>query len=345
MSLEKIGKSFNLTVERGLKLAQGEIVTVRVLNRIYRNKWAIGIRGRVYSALSNLEFKPNQLLKARVVLENGQLVLKLLEPETTPSIVENILMQLNLPRDEISKEIIKHLLRANLPINEYLINGIKKNLAKLKDTARHRAIKLLTLLIDKSIDVSKSQIISLLAILDYSKREQREKNKRERHKRNAYELNVKELVEEVKKALKAQFLRKTQSDDSPLALFNHLYAKHENWIVFPFTINFGNDSLSGNIRMNYSHFARDFRKTIIKTSTKKGDLFFEIVKNDSGYRIRIFCDNINVGRQVRENLAYLKSILQNLSVKIDDNIYDAEIFDGFSEMKSIEKYRTIDTVG
>ncbi len=350
MSLGKISNSFNLTMERGVKLVPGEIVNVRVLNRIYGKKWAIGIGGRVYSALSDLDLTPNEFLKARVVLEKGQLILKLVNSESSFDATENLLVRLSLPRDEITKEIVKNLLRANLPIDEYIVGEIRKILAKLKNIPRIKAIRLLSLLIDKGIDISKSEMFPLLAILDYSHSDQgRGKNKKEKNKKWRKEIlslsEEEESDDEIKTVLKRQLLRKAEGEDSPLLVFNHLYAKHENWIIFPFSIHWENKSLSGTIRVKYSLFDKNFEKAALQVNIKSGKLFFEIRKDNVGYAITVFCDSPRVEIMIKKNIMYLKSILQNLHVKIDDNIYKIDDFDGFSKVNDIINYHTINTVG
>ncbi len=353
MSLTGVVNSYGFTLDKNIRLKPGETVTVRVLKRLTPDKWAIGIAGKVFSAHSLLELHPEQILRARVTLNNGQIFLQLLNSSIDENLDNDaikLLHELGLRGNSLSVEIVKQLLGNNMPISESIITSITRVLKKISsrlELDKAKLIKILILLIDKGIDIEKSDILGLLEILFFrnsSEDKERERRKREHRGKETNNTNASNENEQLIGYLKKSIKAKTEDQLYPLQLFNHLKGKHSNWMLFPFNFIWKDAPLNGILKVKYT-YTNKFEDSVLQINCEKGliNFLFHRDKNNK-YVIHIFSD-VNLKPALVKNLAELKSILRNLSVKIDDNIYDEKNFDGFApEMETID-YSHINTTG
>ena len=63
-----------MSTRPGLGLKAGDVVTLHVLKRLTDDKWAVGLKGRVLPARTDLDLSPGSTLRARVQSSAGRIV-------------------------------------------------------------------------------------------------------------------------------------------------------------------------------------------------------------------------------------------------------------------------------
>ena len=162
----------------------GDIVTINVIKRLTGNKWAVGIKSKVYPVFTEFELEPGQKYEASVLRSKAKVFLKLIKSENSwfQDIINQIRVQ-GLPEDNLSVKIILSLIRTEQVVNIDTINKIRKYLINKKDNVS-RLTRLLAIILNKQIDISNKNIEMLVEILQYG--ENKDNGKRRRYKRGIY---------------------------------------------------------------------------------------------------------------------------------------------------------------
>ncbi|GEM_PF-1722248 len=348
MLVDNISNKIDFIARSDLKLRSGDFVLLRVLKRLYGNKWAVGIKGRVISAYTKLDLTPGKLIRARVVAEGNRLILKLDNAFSDPVLeaAENI----GLKPDALLQTIIESILRSNLPVVRRTVLAMRAKLGSVKSN-RHKLARLMALLHDKGFDINGDTLDVFLELLGNSAYKGEDGYKRHEEEKGEEEGDeTDKATEGLAKIIRKQLTMKTESPGSPLCLFNHLTGKHDNWIVLPYNVTYGNRSFSGTVRIKYDRYNGKILRFIIQMTTGKNEMYFylEPRKNEETkrrYKMMIFSDDVRLSKKIYSKLDSLRLKLRNLGVEIDDTIFESDDFDGFSPLWEMPKYQVIDTTG
>jgi hypothetical protein len=141
--------------------------------------------------------------------------------------------------------------------------------------------------------------------------------------KNRKEGKQKGFKEKVKKRIK-----EAEKSENALFLFNHLKVNKENWIVFPFNFE---ENLSGVMKLLiYNDSVHDI---MINANAAGREWGFYISVENSGFRMKIYCENPD-NVKTSESFVKFRKKLQNLRVRIDDNVRDIVYFNGFNDKNS-----------
>jgi hypothetical protein len=341
MGIQPLGHFIQIPniVKNTLNLHSGEITFVNVIKELVNGKWAVGIKGTVFSARSSVELHGGETIAAFVVKDGNRIILKLLAQDTQQ--FTEILKREGLAHDPLTVLIISSLLKSNIKIEDSTIRNARFLLERLKGDPKRNA-RILSLLLSKGIIPDGNEIPSLFQVIDYGSEDTAGKRKEEREKQK--QIKREKIEEDIKKAI-----QKTGPENrNPLVLFNHLSSvtDDDNWIVAPYQIDCEGKQLKGTLRFLFDRRANKVLKMVIVTQDDEGNrLQFLLQKDGKEYKMIVYSNQKRLNgislRRWGENI--LK--LSKLGVKCDDIIHDDVNFNGFEAEQNEITYRSIDTEG
>ena len=324
----------NLNAGSELSLRSGDSVVVRVIKHLSANKWAVGIRGRVLPAVSQVELAPGQRLRALVEISHGRINLKVSGQPADP--IRELIARQGFPPNQTLEAVVTALLRSAIAATPERVQQVRLLLERMKLDPKKFA-RLLAIMLEKGIDLKSRGLEQLVSLLGYGEREPdgREEKKR-RMPRDS---------EEMAGQLRRDIEETPGGKGSTLQVFNHLRCAEHTWIVIPFRYGCEPSGLiCGAIRLRYDVRKGRTERMILAVRNASGHKWSFVLENRREPRLYVFGGPPRMGRQARAELDVLRLKLQNLGVKIDDTIREDQNFDGFDLPWEELSYRNIDTV-
>lgn len=316
-----------------LRLRSGDLISLQVIKRIYGNKWAVGLQGRVIPAYSDLDLIPGKTLRVLVNRVGDRYVLKLTDPGVNP--IHELLLREGLSSNKVSEQIVASLLRTGIGVKAQIVQQVQKLLDRMKLNPR-RFSRLIALLLDKKLDISSPVIEKLIHLLGYGEGNSEKQDRR--YKKRRMPEKISGIAEELKKSI----IESNTDEENTLQLFNHLRGSQETWIIIPYNFSYPEeDHLYGTIRIQYDPFQEKPGRFILIVKQKKGEIWSFILSTRK--RLNIFCNRKQGIKRGRKDLKLLQAKLQNLGVEIDDTIREDAAFDGFSLPWEGISYTRVDT--
>jgi len=330
----------NVNARSELPLRSGDFVLVQVLKRLTGNKWAVGIKGRVFPATSEVPLTPGRRLQAQVLIQNGRINLKI--ENLPPNMIQNLIIRQGLQADATMETVVRAFLGSGLAVAPERLQRAYKLLGKLKLNPRKYA-RILAIVLEKGIDLSSRGLESLLFLLGYG--EQDSGGRKGRGRRMPPDAG------RLQQQLSEQIERPEESEGSALQVFNHLRGSGDRWVVIPFDYRYQSSGrVYGTIRLRYNSEERLDRLVVSARSDSGGKWSFVLdnlqdqSRKNTSRELQIFCDSVAKTREVRKQLDVLRIKLQNLGVKTDDTIREDASFDGFDLPWEEISYKSVDTV-
>jgi len=141
---------------------------------------------------------------------------------------------------------------------------------------------------------------------------------------------------ELRRRLREQISPRPIAQAGPLAMFNHLFGDHSNWIILPFELsaNEGNE-FHGTIRLQTDPSVGEgagavLRATVVVDGDEEEDQAAFLISGNPPSRLQIFCSNPTLLGRIERLLPRLSEKLRNLGVEIDDTNSGGTAFDGFT---------------
>jgi hypothetical protein len=331
-----IDLKLNLNARSELRLRSGDFVSIKVIKRLTGNKWAVGIRGQVIPAFSKVNLAPGQLLRALVTIQQGRITLKMTTEQTTP--VQDLLVRQGIQPDKVMEQILTSFLRSGLAVEPERLYQVRRLLEKMKLDPK-KFSRIIALILEKGIGLRSRALVPLLPLLGYGEQESGKKEGRKQRRlpdSQALMQQLRSAVEEPESA-----------EGSSLQVFNHLQGSEASWVIIPFDYTYGSSGrIYGSIRLRYDPWRKQTDRLIVVARTEAGRKWSFVLQKspEDGLELSIFADPGDARRKVKAELEGLRLKLQNLGVKIDDNIREDENFDGFSLPWEELSYRNVDTV-
>ena len=152
--------------------------------------------------------------------------------------------------------------------------------------------------------------------------EKNQDNQKQRKKKK------KEEIDEIKEVL-SKAVSDSDQEENPVFIFNHLPLLDKNWMIVPFQI----DDVKGDLRLNASE--NQLKNLVIHAEKGTFKWFFELSDFKNLQKVvKIYTNKEGALACQGKKFDLFKKKLQNLGVKIDDNIYDIHIFNGFSRVNA-----------
>jgi hypothetical protein len=326
----------------GLPLQAGEYVSLKVIKRIMGNKWALGLKGQVLAARSEIELIPGETIRAQVSSVGRQIFFKInSKPENR---LETFIVQSGLELDAVSKNIVAAMLRSGLTLDPAMIQRIRELLVRHRGR-RNRLARIIAMIFDKNLAGDSSAFTGLIELLEFGEEgsENRGQGREQRQQRSKKESpGSDELVRLIKERVNA----KPGAQNDLLQLFNHYKSNNDNWLIIPYNFETGGSLLSGTLRLLYDPYGKVTRRIVLIVNVDEGSRWsFLLQRRDSKSRLHVFCNREKHRRSGNNNLAKLQAKLQNLGVEVDDTIGEDGAFDGFSLPCEVQSFKRIDTLG
>lgn len=308
----------------------GDVVAVRVIKKLDPGKWAVGIAGRVYPATSDLPLQIGSVLRARIGMDLGKLILTI--ADTAPDAVRVALQGLGLPVGGTEEIVARALSQSGLPIQASTIQKVKALLTRSGMEPREGARAAATL-VDKGFDPAGELSQALLPVLDFGRKGGQDSR---RHKGR----QMPETAEDMKKYVSG-LSAKPESAANALQAYNHRKGSSQSWVVIPFAFDYQTDRLAGTIKILFDPFAN--RPLALTLCTEA--MSFHLPLAGKQKRLSIFCDEETIRRAAARAVGNLRSKFHNMGFEVDDTINVGEAFDGFTPIREGEALPSIDTVG
>jgi len=333
MTPSPVGGSIHvsLTVSSGLR--QGETVALRVIKELAPGKWAVGIRGRVYPALSDLLLEPGMVLTARVGGAPGRLVLTISSVE--PDAVAAALSAHGLPPGGVEELIARALARSGLPLAAETIQKLKALVTRAGGDERTSARSAATLA-DKRIDPSSPGAAGLLKVLAFGQKGGDDPRRYRGRPFPETARQVKEYVGSLGRRADAPAAR-----SSALPAYNHRAGRSQTWVVIPFSFTAGEARVAGTLKILFDAFAA--RPLALSLATSDVGLYLPLQGRQRP--LSIFADSPAVMTAAARGLDTLRSKLHNMGFEVDDTVKEGNAFDGFTPIEVGESLPRVDTVG
>ncbi len=325
-----VGGSIHVTVPGLSGLRPGETVMVHVIKLLDAGKWAVGVKGRVYPALSDLLLEPGAVLKARVGGSAGRLVLTVLEAE--PDAVLSALTAHGIPAGGMEETIARALARSGLPVLPETIQKLRALLARAGMDDRRGARSAATL-VDKRIDPGSPAAAALLRVFAFGQKGGEDP----RRYRGRQLPDTPGAVKEWAGSLPGPAV----SRPSVLQAYNHRAGKSQTWVVIPFVFTSDGRRLGGTLKILYD----SFKSRPLALSVSAGEVGLYLPLHGRRRILSVFCDSEAVKRAAERGLDSLRSKFHNMGLEVDDTIKEGNTFDGFSPVVEGEVLPSVDTVG
>jgi hypothetical protein len=332
-----------------LSLRPGDSVLVRVIKHLAGNKWAVGIRGRVLPAFSEVELAAGQRLKAQVAVRQGRVTLRVSgEPQDT---IRALLLRQGMRPDPLLETIVKAFLSSGLSVAPERLQAARRLLEKMKLDPR-KFSRILAVMLEKGMDLRSRGLEQLLSVLGYGEQESDGGQRRRRR----MSPDAGQLAKQLKSEVEQQ-----GGEGSSLQVFNHLRAEHDGWVVIPFDYTCDDSGrIYGTIRLLYDPLRRQTDRLVVVARSESGGKWSFVLRGKGrpgpgapgpgapgpGGELTIFHDSPPAGGsgRIKAELDVLRSKLQNLGVKIDDTIREDQSFNGFDLPWEELSYQSVDTV-
>ncbi|MCX7031346.1 MAG: hypothetical protein NTU62_14670 [Spirochaetes bacterium] len=325
--------SIQVSSRSGLGLRAGDVVTLNVLKRLTDDKWAVGLKGRVVPARSDLDLVPGSTLRARVQSAAGRIVFVL--DRGTASPLAEALGRQGIPSTPEMQLIAAALVRSGRAVDQTAMERVRTLLLKTRLEARRGGRAAATML-DKGIDLSSegaADLLELLCLGDPGGRGGRRYRGRPFPRDGA----------EAKGALAT-----AASPDEPssgLQVYNALRGRSETWIVVPFLYRDGEVDCPGSLRLLVDPYTNRLCRLVVGVRPAGGEAWHFEFDLEGRRRMTVYCDDPAAARAARANLDMLSAKVHNMGIEASDTVRGGREFDGFSSARADAVIAVVDAEG
>ncbi|MCL2706500.1 MAG: hypothetical protein FWE72_09870 [Spirochaetaceae bacterium] len=301
-------------VGNGALRYSGNITVIEAISDKY---FKVRAGSQEFIVLSKNNLSPGDIIKGSIISRGNSLYLSVLKPQQNNSIFSPTDTNNNTKSDILSRFLASFLDSTGKKADNILVSILQSLISKKKITDNLYA----TLAGEAYLKGFKSEsaISSLITAVSFD----HDKNQggQKQGKKNNKKEDIKEIL--------SKAISDSEQEDSPLFVFNHLPLPDKNWIIIPFKI----DDLKGDLRLKT--IENELKNLVIHVEKATFNWFFELsdLKNPEK-TIKIYANKEGTIACCGEKFDLFKKKLHNLGIKIDDNIYDIHIFNGFSKISA-----------
>ena len=340
-----ISGSLHISNRQIVELRAGDAVSVHVIKRLIGNKWAVGIMGRTFPALSDVELLPGSTIKASVCRTGSKFVLRINEiisdsAEGTLKSHGNLSPVLRFIHSALLQAALERSLsksKALIPIGTAKqINRLFKRLTGKKNKSGMRIARSISAIVEKGLDPTSTGLEAVLSVLSLIGQEG-ERGSSHRHKHAS---------DGLRRMVKDRINGKENNPERyhPLQLFNHLAISDETWVISPYRFFTGQGTYDGLIKVLLDTTGHRMKRLVLDVKTGEGIVSFVLRQSRKKMRMSVYCSDSGLNALITQKISDLVSILQNHGIECDDSIYKEEEFDGFSAPWERETYNGVSIV-
>jgi hypothetical protein len=336
MTSDPVGGGIQISARSAAGLRPGELVQLTVIKRLSDTKWAVGIRGRVYPATSDLTLAPGATLRARVGSAGGRVLLTV--TAAVPDAVRAALQGQGVPPGGLAEAIARALVQSGLPVQAEIVERARLLLAK-SGLDERRGARIAASMVDRGIDPGSAGARALLPILGFGERGGEDPRRYRGRQLPDTPSRVKEFA--------ASLAVKPADSRAALQAYNHLRGRSETWVVIPFVFEAPERPIAGTLKILFdpSH-ARPLALTL---SADGIDFHLPLAPargaRRSRPRLSLFCAEPRLKQAAARGMGALRAKFHNMGFEVDDIIGEGDAFDGFSPIGEGVTLPSVDTVG
>jgi hypothetical protein len=328
--------SIQVSARPGLGLRAGDIVTLNVIKRLTDDKWAVGLKGRVVPARSDLDLAPGSVLRARVQSASGKIVFVL---ERGPaSALADALRREGIPATPLAQTIAAALLRSGRAVEPGAVERVRGLLAKVRLESR-RGARAAASMLDKGIDLSSEGAADLLEAICLEDTGDRGSRGDERRRGRPFPRDG--------AAAKAAIAATTPPDGptSGIQVYNALRGRGATWVAVPFVYRDGDVDCPGAVRLLVDPYAGRLERMVVGVRPAGGAAWHFEFALAGRRRMTVHCDEPAAAGTERANLDMLAAKVHNLGIEVSDTVGEGREFDGFSSGGADADLGAVDAVG
>ena len=270
-----------------------------------------------FIVLSKNSFSPGDIVNGKILLRGNSLFLSVSNKPQNNPLFNTQDTNIHTKNDILSRFLASFLDSTGKKADNILVSILQSLISKKKITDNFYA----TLAGESYLKGLRNES-SISAFLDAVSPDQ---DKNHGEQKQGKKDNKKEDIKEIL----SKAVCDSEQEDNPLFIFNHLPLPDKNWIIIPFKM----DDLKGDLRLKTVE--NELKNLIISVEKDTFKWFFEISDLKKPEKmVKIYANKEGILACRGEKFNLLKKKLHNLGVKIDDNIYDIQIFNGFSKINA-----------
>jgi hypothetical protein len=325
--------SIQVSARPGLGLRAGDVVTLHVLKRLTDDKWAVGLKGRVLPARTDLDLAAGSTLRARVQSAGGRIVFVLDRGAASP--LADALGRQGIPATPETQLIAAALVRSGRAVDPSNVERVRALLAKTRLEARRGARAAATML-DKGLELASegaADLLELLCLGDPGGRDPR------RQRGRPFPRNAREAKESLAAAASPE------EPSSSLHVYNALRGRSETWIVVPFLYREGKAECPGSLRLLVDPYAGRLRRMVVGVRPSGGVAWHFEFTLEGRRHMTVYCDDSASLHAARANLDTLTAKVHNMGIEVSDTVREGQEFDGFSSAREDAVIAAVDAEG
>jgi hypothetical protein len=326
-----ISDKIHLSNRSTLDLRSGDIISVHVIKRLIGNKWAIGIQGRTFPAISDVDLKPGSRIRALVRSAGTKLTLQIKgllpdSPAKPMEIGEEVSPLNRWIHSAVLQSVLQRALAGNKasisPSIARKINRLFKKLSAEEKKKELRIARSIAALVEKGFDPGSRGLEGVVKILSLIEQEYEGENSGRPSRKPP---------EELTRLLKRRMNERENRADKyhPLHLFNHLRNSDETWVFVPYRFATETNTYYGLIKLLLNMNRNNVKRLVLDVVVQDGITSFLLIPDRDRIRLSIYCEDPSLQVAIRKKISELTSKLQNHGVECDDSIYEEAGFDGF----------------
>jgi len=315
-------------------LRSGSFVSFTVKENKGSGVYTVVLNSMLFQVQSKKKLIPGQQYQAVLLKLLHKIELKILSNKTLSS---KVLDDLSLPVTKEMNMIVTALMKSGIPINSATI-GIMQKGSTYIDKKNKVLYRILAFMLEKQIPITKDSILSLYGLFTFSEGNS-ERGAEQRNRKDNDNKKEKNQNEAIDSTLKNYILR-DDGKDSLLKYFNHRKGQINNSTIIPLKYHTDTDH-SGVLTVTHDRLNKLLGFTL--KLQDRASWKFVLSREQEGYRMEVFSDNIYNKQRLLPLFKELKEKLHKKGIKIDDIISSNGFSDNFFGESDID-YKSINKV-
>jgi len=295
-----------------------------IVENVSGNNWKVKAGLNEFAVISNLNLKQGEIVNGRISAKGNTLYLSIFKKQEEPGVQPVFFID----KGGIIDRLAAILFQTTGSRPDKMLTAILESLVLKKEITRDQQASLAGEAYLKGFKTESSISTFLSAVSEGSDQKRGGGHGRGRG-REKDDKNREILIEDM-----ISSVSDTEKKENALFTFNHLKAdKSRHWIIIPFQTGDDKNIIKGSLRLKTADSV--IEEMVINAEKNSSVWFFHITEMTKSLRyMKIYCDKNGAAALKDKNFAIFMKKLQNLGVKIDDNIYDLDTFSGFSVIDS-----------
>ncbi len=308
----------------GRRSYSGKIEIVERTGEVSGKFWNIKAGTRFLTVYSNSIFSPGETIRGRIFFSGNILHLEVLKKQEAPAAGPVFFSDALISLERLAAVFFSETGRK--PDN--LLAAILKSLIVKKEITKEHQGSIAFEAWNKGFR-NESSISSLLNAVSGAGGEGTDGGKgsgKEKNRDKSGGSSEDDAAADIVKAV-----ADVENRNDSLFVFNHITLPDRHWIIIPYRTGEGKNIVKGTIRLKSVNMS--LSDMVVHAEKNDSIWFFSLSEiSGQGRKLKIYANKKGLSDTKDKNFAIFIKKLQNLGLKIDDNVYELNAFTGFSEV-------------